>query len=266
MAVAPQLDGLTGPQFRYALAAVVFVLGVLLGYLVGRVNEQVLRAVGVDDAVEGTTVERVAERAGSTTVQAVARFTSWVVYVVATLVALDIARFSVQTPLWTPVLSYLPSVVVAVVVLMAGVLVSDKVELFVSERLRSVKLPEVSVVPVAAKYTILLVAGLVALAQLGVAVTALVVVFAIYVGSVVVFTLVATRHLLTSAAAGVYLLLRQPYGIGDRVAIGDHEGIVQEVDVFVTHVEAEQRKYVVPNHLVFRQGVVVVHEQQQQGQ
>ncbi|MDH5019851.1 mechanosensitive ion channel domain-containing protein [Halobacterium rubrum] len=260
--VAAQLDALTGPQFRYALAAVVFVLGLLLGYLVGRVNERVLRALGVDEAVEGTSVEQVVDRAGSTTVRVVARFTSWVVYVVAALVALDIARFSIQTPLWYPVLSYLPSVVVAVVVLMAGVLVGDRVELFVSERLRSVKLPEVSVVPMAAKYTILLVAGLVALAQLGVAVTALVVVFAVYVGSVVVFTLVATRHLLTSAAAGVFLLLREPYGIGDRVAIGDHEGIVQEVDVFVTHVEAEQREYVVPNHLVLRQGVVLVHEQQ----
>jgi small-conductance mechanosensitive channel len=44
------------------------------------------------------------------------------------------------------------------------------------------------------------------------------------------------------------------------VAIGDHEGIVQEVDVFVTHVEADDREYVVPNHLVFRRGVVLVRE------
>jgi small-conductance mechanosensitive channel len=115
-------------------------------------------------------------------------------------------------------------------------------------------------VPLAVKYTILLVAGLVALSQLGVAVNALLIVLFVYVGSVVLFTLVATHQLLTSAAAGVYLLLRQPYGIGDRVAIGDHEGIVQEVDVFVTHVEAEHREYVVPNHLVFRQGVVLVRE------
>ena len=260
--VAAQLDALSEPQFRYALAAVVFVTGLLVGYLVGRLNERVLRALGVGKAVEGTSVGRVVDRAGTTTVRVVARFTSWVVYVVAALAALDVAQFSIQTPLWGPVVSYLPSVVVAVTVLMAGVLVGDRVELFVSERLRSVKLPEVSVVPVAAKYTILLVAGLVALAQLGVAVTALVVAFAVYAGSVVVFTLVATRHLLTSAAAGVYLLLWQPYGIGDRVAIGDHEGIVQEVDVFVTHVQAQRREYVVPNHLIFRQGVVLVHDQQ----
>jgi len=254
------IDGLSSGQFRTVLAAGVFVAGVMLGYLVGRVNKRLLYAMEVDDAVEGTTVERLARRVGSTTVDIVARFTSWVVYVAAALVALDVARFSIRNPLWYPFLSYLPSVVVAAAVLVVGVLAGDKAELYVSERLRSVKLPELSVVPLAVKYTILLVAVLVALSQLGVAVNALLVVLFVYVGAVVLFTLVATRQLLTSAAAGVYLLLRQPYGIGDRVAIGDHEGIVQEVDVFVTHVEAEEREYVVPNHLVFRRGVVLVRE------
>jgi len=254
------IDGLTGTQFRSVLAVGVFVAGVMFGYLVGRVNRRLLYAMEVDDAVEGTTVERLARRGGSTTVDLIAQFTSWVVYLIAALVALDVARFSIQNPLWYPFLSYLPSVVLAVGVLMVGVLAGDKAELYVSERLRSVKLPELSVVPLAVKYTILMVAALVALSQLGVAVNALLVVLFVYVGAVVLFTLVATRQLLTSAAAGVYLLLRQPYGIGDRVAIGDHEGIVQEVDVFVTHVEAEDREYVVPNHLVFRQGVVLVRE------
>jgi len=254
------IDGLSSGQFRTVLAAGVFVAGLMLGYLVGRVNKRLLYAMEVDDAVEGTTVERLARRVGSTTVDIVARFTSWVVYVAAALVALDVARFSIRNPLWYPFLSYLPSVVVAAAVLVVGVLAGDKAELYVSERLRSVKLPELSVVPLAVKYTILLVAVLVALSQLGVAVNALLVVLFVYVGAVVLFTLVATRQLLTSAAAGVYLLLRQPYGIGDRVAIGEHEGIVQEVDVFVTRVEDEDQEYVLPNHLVFRRGVVLVRE------
>jgi small-conductance mechanosensitive channel len=258
----PQVDfsRLTQADFRYALAAGVFFAGLVVGYLVGRLNERLLRALGVDDAVEGTTVERLARQANSTTVKLVARFTSWIVYVVAALLALEVAQLSVQNPLWYPVLTFLPSVIVACLVLVVGVLVSDKAELFVSERLRSVKVPQLSVVPRAVKYTVLYVAVLVALAQVGVAVRALVVLLVAYLAAATLFTLVATRHLLTSAAAGVYLLLKQPYGIGDRVAIGDHEGIVQEVDVFVTRVEDEGREYVVPNHLVFRRGVVLVRE------
>lgn len=254
------LTQFTEADFRYLAGVLVFFTGLVFGYLVGKVNQRVLYALGVDEAVEGTTIERLARRAGSTTVRLIARFTSWIIYVVAAILALEVAQLPVRDALWYPVLRFLPRVVVAGIVLVVGVLVSDKAELLVSERLRSVKLPEISIVPRAVKYTILFVASLLALSQVGIATSALLVLLFVYVAAVVMFTLVATRHLLTSAAAGIYLLLKQPYGIGDRVAIGDHEGIVQEVDVFVTRVEDEDRAYVVPNHLVFRRGVVLVRE------
>jgi small-conductance mechanosensitive channel len=75
---------------------------------------------------------------------------------------------------------------------------------------------------------------------------------------VLLFSALALRDVLPAAAAGVYLLLQQPYGIGDHVVVGDHEGVVQEVNVFVTRVEGEGREYIVPNHKVFREGVVRV--------
>jgi len=247
-------------DFRYVLASLVFFTGVVFGYLLGRLNERVLLAMGVDDAVEGTSVERVARELGTTTVRMIARTTSWVVYVISALIALELAQLTVQGAVWYPVVGFLPSLLVAVVVLLVGLLVSDKAELLVSERLRSVKVPEISVVPLAVKYSILYVAGLLALSQIGVAVGALLILLFAYLAALILFTAVATRHMLTSAAAGVYLLLKQPYGIGDRVAIGEHEGIVQEVDVFVTRVEEDGREYVLPNHLVFRRGVVLVRE------
>ncbi|MFC3476864.1 mechanosensitive ion channel domain-containing protein [Halobacterium litoreum] len=247
-------------DFRYVLAALVFFAGIVLGYLLGRLNERLLQAMGVDDAVEGTTVERMAREVGTTTVRLIARATSWIVYAISALIALELAQLTVQGAVWYPIVGFLPSVLVAVAVLLIGLLVSDKAELVVSERLRSVKVPEISVVSLAVKYSILYVAVLLALSQVGVAVGALLVLLFAYLAALVVFTVVATRHMLTSAAAGVYLLLKQPYGIGDRVAIGEHEGIVQEVDVFVTRVEDDGREYVLPNHLVFRRGVVLVRE------
>lgn len=255
-----EFSDLPKADFRFVLAAVVFFTGVVVGYLVGRVNERILEALGVDEAVEGTSVERMAREMGTTTVRLIARFTSWIVYAVSALIALEVAELTVRSAVWFPVVRFLPSFVVAVIVLLVGVLVSDKAELLVSERLRSVKVPEISILPLAVKYTVLYVAVLVALAQVGVAVDALVVLLLAYVAALILFTAIGTRHLLMSAAAGLYLLLKQPYGIGDRVAIGDHEGIVQEVDVFVTRVEEDGREYVLPNHLVFRRGVVLVRE------
>jgi small-conductance mechanosensitive channel len=64
--------------------------------------------------------------------------------------------------------------------------------------------------------------------------------------------------MLASGAAGMYLLLNQPYSIGDQVEVGGQRGIVQEVDVFVTHVESEGEEYIVPNRKVFENGIVRV--------
>jgi len=119
---------------------------------------------------------------------------------------------------------------------------------------------QVGFLPAVVKYSVYYVAALLALAQLGVATAALLVLLGGYAFGVVFFGGLALRDLLRAGAAGVYLLLTQPYGIGDRVEVDDHRGIVQEVDLFVTRVEADGEEFIVPNHLVFRGGVVRVRE------
>ena len=120
------------------------------------------------------------------------------------------------------------------------------------------KLPEIGIVPRVVKYSIVYLAALVALGQIGIAVEALIVLFAAYVVALILFGALAFKDLLAAGAAGIYLLLNQPYGIGDNVEIGRRRGVVQEVTVFVTHVEDDGKEYIVPNHLVFREGVVRV--------
>ncbi|MFB6094819.1 MAG: mechanosensitive ion channel domain-containing protein, partial [Halanaeroarchaeum sp.] len=208
----------------------------------------------------GTTVERTARKFNTSTVAVVARLTSWVVYLVAVLVALEVAGYIGSVLLVLSAGNLLPNVLVAVIVLVVGLLLADKIEVRVSEALRSVKVPEIGLIPTVVRYTVVFVAILVALAQIGISVTALVVLFGAYVFAAVIFAAVAFRHLLGSAAVGLYLLLDQPYGIGDRIAVGDREGVVQEVDVFVTRIEADGREYIVPNHIVFRDGAVRIRD------
>jgi small-conductance mechanosensitive channel len=66
---------------------------------------------------------------------------------------------------------------------------------------------------------------------------------------------VAFKQMLASGAAGIYLLLHQPYGIGDEVRVGDTRGIVCEMDLFVTHVESDEEEVILPNDKVFERGV-----------
>jgi len=156
---------------------------------------------------------------------------------------------------WALVVNWIPQIFVAVLVLVVGFVAADKVELVVGERLRGVKLPQVAILPRIVKYSVLYVAALVALSQLGVATLALIVMLFLYFFGVIVFAVVALWDFLRSGAAGVYLLLEQPYSIGDRVTIADSTGVVQEVDLFVTRIEDDDVEYVVPNRTVLREGV-----------
>jgi len=236
------------------VALAVLVLGLIVGFIVGRINEELLRAAGVSEAVEGTPFERSAQSLGTSTVKIVARLSSWFIYGFALLTAIHIAELFPAEAYWQTIVTFVPQLFVAVLVVLIGFVVADKAELAASEYLRGVKLPEVSIVPRIVKYSVLYVAFLIALAQVGIYVMPLLILLTVYTLGLVIVGAFAFKDFLISSAVGIYLLLNQPYSIGDEVEIGDREGIVQEVDLFVTKIESESEEHVIPNRVVFEDG------------
>lgn len=237
------------------VAILILFVGVVLGYLVWRMTRSMLEQAGVPDAVEGTVFERTLQNFGLSTVGLVAQLAAIFVYALAIFIALQTAQVINPTQFWTGFSTYLSQLFVAALAIIAGLIVGDKAALAVSERLRGVKLPQVSVLAPIVKYSVFYVAALVALGQLGVATTALVVLLGVYVFGVLFLGGLAFKDLLAAGAAGIYLLLSEPYSIGDEVVIGDHRGVVQEIDVFVTHVENDDAEFIVPNQRVFQSGI-----------
>ncbi|MEF8774352.1 MAG: mechanosensitive ion channel domain-containing protein [Halobacteriales archaeon] len=247
---------LAGVPARHWLALGLLVAGLVVGVLLGGVNRRLLRRFGVDEAVEGTAFERTLRDLGTSTVVVVAKLSTYFVWGLALIFALSIAELQFASRFWNGVVTLLPRAFVAVLVLIVGIVVGDKVELLVGERLRGLKVPQAAVLAPLARYTVLFVAALLALAQLNIAIGVLLLLLAGYLAGVVVLSAVAFRDLLASGAAGAWVLLNEPYGIGDRIRIDGREGIVQEVEVFATTVEDEDgTEYVIPNRDVVREGV-----------
>ena len=245
---------------RIWLALAVLVVGTLLAYFVGAINRRLLRRAGVPEAIEGTAFERTAREFGTSTVRIVAKLSTYFILAVTVIVAFSVAEIEFAEVFWADLAAFVPRLFVAVIVVIIGVVVGDKAELLVAERLREIKLPEVGVIPALVKYSVVYVAALIALGQVGVQTVALVVLLAAFAFAVVVFAALATKDLVASAAAGLFLLLRQPYGVGDKVRVAGERGVVQEVDLFVTRIEANGEEHVVPNHSVFRDGIVLIRE------
>lgn len=253
-------SALSSVPARLWLAVGVVLFGAVLAALVAAVNRRLLVGAGVPETIEGTAFERTAREFGTSTVSLVADLTGYFIFILSVIVALTVARVRYITTFWNGVAELLPSLFLAALVLILGLVVGDKVELLVDERLRGVKLPQTGVIPALAKWSVVFVAVLVALGQVGIHTDALVVLLGTYGFAVVLFGALAFRDLLASGAVGFYLLLQQPYTIGDRVRIGDTDGVVQEVNVFVTHVESDDEEYVVPNRRAFTDGIVRLRE------
>jgi small-conductance mechanosensitive channel len=258
--LADEIRNVISAETAFTLAAAVLVLGVVVAYLVWRWTHTLFRRTGLDDIVEGTSIERGAARFGTSTAGIVGGLLALSVYSIAVLFAFNIAQVFDTSVFWEQLAALLPKLVVATFALIVGFIAADKAELVVQERLRSVKLPEASLIPQLVRYSIYYIAALIALAQVGVATTALLVLLTAYVFGIVLLAAVAFKDLLAAGAAGVYLLLNEPYSIGDEVRVDGRRGIVQEMTIFVTHVEADGEEYIVPNSQVFRGGIVRIRE------
>lgn len=245
-------------ETAFAVAILVLVVGLFVAYYAWRWVHRFADRAGVTEAVEGTPFERTARSFGTSTVGIVASLAAMFVYVAALIIALQFANLVRVELFWSRFTGYLPRLFVAALALIAGLIAGDKARLVVSERLRSVKLPEAGLLPELVKYSIFYIAALIALGQVGVDTGALLVLLGAYAFGLVFLSGIAFKDLLAASAAGVYLLLAEPYVIGDEIEIDGKRGIVQEVDIFVTHVESDGEVYIVPNQQVLQSGVVRV--------
>ena len=243
---------------RVWVAVGLVVVGAVVYFVVRRLAADALERLGVSDVIEGTAFERTARDLGTSTVGLVARLAALFAFGLVVIAALTVAKVDFTDPFWSSVAAFLPQLFLATLVLIVGIVIGDKVEVLVAERLAGLKLPQVGVVPIAAKYSVVYVAALVALSQLGVATLALVVLLAAYLLALIVFAAIASYGLISSSAAGAYLVLNQPYSIGDEIRVGEVQGIVQEVDLFVTHVDSGTEEHIIPNSRVLNEGVVRV--------
>ena len=230
--------------------------GIVLGYVAGRLLRRLCRSLGLDDFVEGTTFERVAESLGTSTVGIVATTVEWAVYLTSVFMAFDVLGFDIldQTILMR-LTNYLPNVVVAFFILVFGAILGDKAAVLASERLEGIKISDVGVVPTLVRYSVVFVAFLMALSQLGVSTLALHILLSAYLVAVIAVAVVSLRAVLPSIVSGLYILSTHQYGIGDNVRIGEVEGVVQEVDLLTTRIDDGEREHVVPNSEIFEEGV-----------
>jgi len=154
------------------VALVIFVLGWLVGAALGRIVEQIVQSVKLDSALKSTGLHDVVERAGITLNSGafLGGLVKWFFVVVFLVASLDVLGLKqVNVFLQTVVLSYLPNVIVAVLVVLVAAVVAQVAKDVVSGSAKAAGIHGAGLAGSIAKWAIWIFAILAALDQLQVA-------------------------------------------------------------------------------------------------
>lgn len=238
------------PQLAGAL--VLLVVGLLLAALAGRIVRRALIAARVDELAERWQIQDTLARAGiraslATLVGGSVRLILSVVVVFAAVTLLGLAPL---TQSLNEAVLFLPNVLVALVLLLAGIvlaaLVRERVDRFTYQMDFPVPLGQLAAVATLAIFAIT------AAAQVGVSAGVLVLVLAIVLGAVAgTFALafgLGGREVARALNAGRFV--RGAYEVGQTIELGDLRGRIVAIDPDATVLRADDGTVRVPNHML----------------
>lgn len=163
-----KLAGLT-PNFLGAV--LILVIGLFLAKALGRLTAQIAKGLYVDRAVEATGLKKILEKIGFKlpVSRALGLLLAWFLYVIILVAVADILRLTQISEFLGSVVLYLPNVIIAVVILLVGIVISNFCHTLVKETALAANLAAGAFLAAAAKWAILIFTFMAALIQLKVA-------------------------------------------------------------------------------------------------
>jgi len=128
--VQPFLQQLISFVANLLLAVVVFIIGYLISVGIGKIITEILKSVRFNKLFEKEGWRKALQRANIEVnpSEFIGAIFKWVFVVVSLLIAVDVLQLTSFAGLLTQVLAYLPNVVIAVLVFVIAIVISDIVE------------------------------------------------------------------------------------------------------------------------------------------
>jgi hypothetical protein len=245
------------PRLGGALA--LFILGLLIASIAGRITRKALVRAGLD---------RLAERAGANDLLGRGGLGGSLSGLIATAVRLTIvvvAAFAALTLLGLGFLSdslnqgvlFIPRLLTALALLLIGVVAGALTRAWAERTSAQLDFP-VAIGPVL-QVLVVVVFGLCAAAQAGVSVVPLIVVALVVMGAVAVTLALAfglgAREVARSLTSGRYA--RADFAVGQTIRVGDVRGEILRIDAAAVTLQAGEDTIRIPNHVVVEQIVVI---------
>ena len=157
---------------KLIVALIIFIVGWVVGMVLGKVVAQFIRAIKLDSMLKSVGTDSVMQRAGFNLDSGAffGTLVKWFFVVVFLVAAADVLGLvQVNLFLQDVVLSFLPRVIVAALILVVGAIVAHTLERLVVGSAKAVEVPSSQLMGGVAKWAVWVFAILAALSQLGIA-------------------------------------------------------------------------------------------------
>ncbi len=239
---------------------VIVAVGWLTSRLVAAVAERILRQTGLDRAVARLGVSDALREGGVTATPSriVARLVFWVLMLTFLLSAVETLGLSAVTLTIDRLIGFLPNVIAAGLIFVLGLLLARLVRNLVSSGAAAADLSQATRLGSMAHGAVALIAGVVALEQLGVETAVVVIVITAGMAAISVTAGVAlalgAKPVITHILAGHFL--RQSMPSGGSIEVDGQRGVVERVRAIDTVVRDEDRTWTIPNARLLEETVI----------
>ena len=152
-------------------AIIVFLIGILVAVILERAVEKIFKVLVIDKTLSKLGIEKAAKKAGVrvNSGRLVGGLVKWFIIIVFLWAAVDILNLAGVSEFLKGIALYIPNIVAAVLILIAGAIIAYFVERTVTTSLRAASKEHYVFVSGVAKWAVLIFAILAALNQLGIA-------------------------------------------------------------------------------------------------
>ena len=251
------LDALSGVGARLlemmpnlVAAAALLLVGFVVSWVVEIISRRVLRRFGIDEAAARLAPgERKALTGTTVPSKLISKVVFWILMLTFVLSAAEVMGFETLTDTVGRLVSYLPNVVAAGLLLLVGVLLARVVNRLVTSAASAAGIGEADRLGAAARVGVIVLVLVLALGQLGVETRVLVTVLAVVLaGSFITVGLafgLGARPLVTHILAGHFL--RKTLPSGHSVEVDGRRGTIERVGAVETRFRDDDGGWSVPN-------------------
>ncbi len=230
------------------LVIIILIGGFIIGKAIGRIIAVILRNGGVVNFLRGSTSKARTRETSFTIITFIEVVIRWTIYLVAIGQAINILGLKELNKVTSDVVTYLPNVVVALIIMVIGFVVADRITDAIEDFFRDSKLPQSSLVSTFIQYFIYIVALIMALAQMRISTQVLVVIAGVFSVFAALFIALGAKDLAINFFAGLQIIWYKSIKVGDIIKVEGVEGVVEEIDLISTTLKTPNNQYViVPN-------------------